>query len=200
MYMIKFVFYKRMFLYEANETIRTGRVAANQTRWFITHIKRLINERNTAYTRWRKFKTPELRILFQKCRKSVVKSIERTKKKLYYQRIFSSVIDSSSKWKEIRKVGIGKHHVSSYAVAVNSLNHMFRYANIPSSTSSIYDELYNVPIEDSFTFRCVSQVEVLSSFRSIKSKATGIDELNSRFLKYCCLKFCLMLLMCLTQY
>ena len=58
---------------------------------------------------------------------------------------------------------------------------MFRYANIPSSTSSIYDDLCSVSIEDSFTFRCVSQLEVLSSFRSIKSKAIGIDGLNPRF-------------------
>ena len=36
-------------------------------------------------------------------------------------------------------------------------------------------------IEDSFTFRCVSQLKVLSSFCSIKSKAIGIDGLNPRF-------------------
>ena len=32
-----------------------------------------------------------------------------------------------------------------------------------------------------FTFQCVSQLEALSSFRSIKSKAIGIDGLNPRF-------------------
>ena len=60
---------------------------------------------------------------------------------------------------------------------------MFRYANIPSSTNSINDDICSVPIKDSFTFRCVSQLEVMSSFRSIKSKATGIDGLNTRFFK-----------------
>ena len=58
---------------------------------------------------------------------------------------------------------------------------MFRYVNIPSSTSSIYDDICSVSFEDSFTFRCVKQLEVLSSFRSVKSKPTGIDGLNPRF-------------------
>ena len=80
------------YLYEANVSIRTRCVAANQTPWFTTHIKRLINERNNEHTRWRKFKTPELRTLFQNCRKAVVKSIEQAKKTI--QRRFSSDIDT----------------------------------------------------------------------------------------------------------
>ena len=148
-------FYKRMLNFYVKQMykIRTRRAAANQTSWFITHIKRLINERNTAHARC--FKTPELRSLFQNCRRAVVKSIEQTKK-IYYQRRFSSAIDSRSKWKEIRKIGIRKDIVSSCDIDVNSLNHMFRNANVPSSTSNIYDDLYNVSIEDSSTFRCVS--------------------------------------------
>ena len=58
---------------------------------------------------------------------------------------------------------------------------MFGYANIPSSTSSIYDDLCSVSIEDAFTFRCVTQLEVLSSFHSIKSKAITIGGLYPRF-------------------
>ena len=108
---------KFKFLYEANVSIRTRHVTANQTPWFTTHIQRLIIERNT-YARWRKFKTPELRTLFQNCHIVVVKSIEHAKK-IYYQRSFSSTIDSSSKWKEIRKIGIGKGNVSSCDVDVN---------------------------------------------------------------------------------
>ena len=49
---------------------------------------------------------------------AVVKNIEHAKK-LYYQRSLSSAIDSSSKWKEIRKIGIGKGNVSSCDVDVN---------------------------------------------------------------------------------
>ena len=119
-------------LYEANVPIKTRHIVANQTPWLTTQIMKLINERNTAHVRWRKFKTPELRSLFQNCRRTVVKSIEQAKK-LYYQRRFSSAIDSRSKWKGIRNIGIGKDNVSSCHVDVNSLNHMFRYANIPSS-------------------------------------------------------------------
>ena len=110
------------FLYEANVPIRTRRVAANQTPWFTTHIKRLINECNTAHVRWRKFKTPKLRTLFQNYRRTIFKSIEQ-ENKIYYSRRFLLAIDSRSKWKEIRKIRIGKDNVPSCDVDVNSLNH-----------------------------------------------------------------------------
>ena len=43
--------------------------------------------------------------------------------RLYYQKRFSSAIDSRSKCKEICKSGIGKDNVFSCNVDVNSLNH-----------------------------------------------------------------------------
>ena len=62
---------------------------------------------------------------------------------------------------------------------------MFRSATIPV----VYDDLSSVSIEDSFTFRCVSELEVLSSFRSVKSTAIGIDGLNPRFFEILLSKF-----------
>ena len=45
------------------------------------------------------------------------------------------------------------------------------------------------PFKNLFTFRCVSQLEVISSFHSIKSKASGIDGLNHSFFEILLYKF-----------
>ena len=46
-------------------------------------------------------------------------------------------------------------------VNVNALNDKFVNINIPTPDSSIYDDLYFVPLENPCSFHCVNLLEVL---------------------------------------
>lgn len=169
-------------LFDTCVPLKSKRNNLSQEPWFTNEIEQLIRKRNTAYARWKKFKTPELKLLFQSCRRDVVKNIKNSKCS-YYKRRFSAAIDTKSKWKEIRKIGIGKESHSSHEnINVNELNRKFVNINIPPPAQNIYDDLCSVPIKNQFSFRCVSQCEVLLSFAAVKSKSTGLDEINPHFL------------------
>ncbi|XP_075150402.1 uncharacterized protein LOC142224508 [Haematobia irritans] len=85
----------------------------------------LIEKRDLCYKRWKRFKTPEFLQQFISARRDVNKSIQ-TAKSEYYREKFTSAINSQSKWKEIRNIGIRKNDSSSSAeVDVNCLNEKF---------------------------------------------------------------------------
>lgn len=162
--------------------LQTKFLKANQQPWFTRSIKKLIDDRNAAHARWKRFKTLELRNAFQSARKEVVKAIQQSKK-CYYQRRFFSAIDSQSKWKEIKKIGIGQSTPREITVDINELNHKFVNIDVPLSTHNAYENLSTVSIEHNFSFRCVDQNEVLSNFIAVKANAVGIDGINPKFLR-----------------
>ena len=95
-------------------------------------------------------------------------------------RKFSFDFDNKARWKVIRDVG-QKCHSTSPDVDVNVLNDTF--VNIIASThdSGIYDDLYFVPRENPFSFRCVNQLEAFECLYSVKSNAIGSVDLHPLF-------------------
>lgn len=160
----------------------TKRINASQTPWFNTEIKYLIRKRDDAYKRWKRFRTDELRIIFGNARRIVTKRI-RAAKSMFYGRKFANAIDCKSKWAEIRKIGIGRKtsHTCTSEVDVNSLNAKFVNIDVPSPSRNIYSDLCYVPVENTLSFRCVDQSEVLKSLSAIKSNAIGTDDINPIF-------------------
>ena len=65
---------------------------------------------------------------------------------------------------------------------IDDLNRKFVNIDIPKSSHNIYADLCSLPIENTFSFRCVSQREVLLSFSAVKSNAVGVDGINPSFL------------------
>lgn len=171
-------------LFDLCVPLKTKVIKPNQHPWFSPEINQLIKKRNDAHSRWKKFKTPELQLIFKTARRDVVNSIKLAKS-LFYERKFSSAMDSKSKWKEIRKIGISDKSISvcEVDVDVNDLNHKFVNINIQPPTSRFYDDLCTVSIENCFSFRCVNQNEVCESICAVKSKAVGMDDMNPTFLK-----------------
>ena len=99
------------------------------------------------------------------------------KKTLFYGRKFASAWDNKAKWKVIRDIGNGVKCHNTPDVDINGLNHKFININIPTP------DLFFVPLENPFSFRCVNQLEVLECLSSVKSNAVGSDDLDPLFLK-----------------
>lgn len=156
--------------------------------WFSASIRRLIIKRDTAYSRWKRYKTPELEMEFKTARRNVNTSI-RTAKTEYYSRRFGSAIDSSRTWKCIREIGIGgKCAESDCQLDVEELNRTFMNVPVVPADTGFYD--FNRPVLDdlvasgnSFKFSCVNQSDVLLCFNLIKSNAIGCDNMHPKFFR-----------------
>lgn len=173
-----------MSLYDKAVPVRTRTISSKSNPWFNPHIHSLIQQRDLAYSRWKRFKTPELEDLFRAARKEVNCKIKLAKTN-YYTKSFGSAVQSGQKWKLIKDIGIGKtnHNVINPSVNVDDLNDAF--TNIPSdlTDNSFYDFRSFDQLDQSFEFSCVDQLDVLSCFMSMKSNAIGPDNVNPKFLK-----------------
>ncbi|XP_075151092.1 uncharacterized protein LOC142225202 [Haematobia irritans] len=170
-------------IYDTCVPVKTIRIQNKQPPWFNNEIKHQIVTRDLAYKRWKRFKTPYLYEMYKSARRVVVKTIENAKSN-YYSQKFKTALDSKSKWKEIRNIGIGNKKTNvSNEIDVNKLNETFSTINTAEPLRNMYSEIDFVQPENTFSFRCVDKNEVLKSFYSIKSNATGVDELSPKFLK-----------------
>ena len=111
----------------------------------------LIDRRDTAYRRWKRFRTDELKAICKSARSQVTKRIN-IEKILFYARKFASALDNRAKWMVIRDIGIGVKCHKTPDVYVNDLNHKFVNFNVPTPDSNIYNDLCFVPLENPFSF------------------------------------------------
>ncbi|XP_075150937.1 uncharacterized protein LOC142225047 [Haematobia irritans] len=147
-------------LFEEFVPLRTKLINSKQPAWFDNNIMQLIKERDTAYRRWKRFKSDELYDLYKINRKRVSKEIE-SKKRDHFRRKFQTAIDGKQKWKEIRNIGIGKRkHAILNDVDLNEMNAYFTYGNYIHRAKSKYNDMSFAAIENGFSFRCVTEAEV----------------------------------------
>jgi len=70
---------------------------------------------------------------------------------------------------------------------LDDLNHKFLQSTVPEFTNNTYLTSHESCDRNNcdiiFSFNCVSQCDVLQSILSFKSNATGLDEINPKFLK-----------------
>lgn len=165
---------------------RTKRVATTADKWFSPEIKRLIELRNMAYTRWKRFRTSALLSAFRTLRNKVNTNI-RIAKSSYYKDRFSNCLDSKSRWREIRAIGVVgdtfDYHTAAEDVDIDAINRKFVDLPVPVANVNPY---VNYPMGDTstiFNFNCVTQSEVYESFLSIKSNAISYDGVHPKFIK-----------------
>lgn len=171
-------------IYNACVPEKTKVICHKQPPWFNAEIKKLIDVRNLAYKRWKRFKTQVLHDNFKSARAAVLKLINSAKSS-YFKRKFQLSIDSKCKWKEIRKIGIcdSRNETLNSNINVDELNERFVNINVAPPSGNIYEHIHTDPIENCFTFRCVDDAEVLQSILSVKSNAVGMDGIDPTFVK-----------------
>ncbi|XP_075159642.1 uncharacterized protein LOC142232836 [Haematobia irritans] len=146
--------------------------------WFKEDTKLLIEKRDKAYRRWKRYKTPSLYKSYKIARNKVVAKVKKDKI-LYYDNKFNRAIGSKQTWKGIQEIcGIKKRTVVSYDINVDELNEKFVNLPIPEIEDNItVQQPLNIDAEQILTFYNVR------ALISIKSNATGYDDINPKFVK-----------------
>ncbi|XP_059223744.1 uncharacterized protein LOC131997206 [Stomoxys calcitrans] len=171
--------------------IKMRQICSKTKPWFSADIRVAIESRNTAYRRWKRFRTSHLREEYRSNRSRVNKLI-RAAKINYYLRRFTSAIGSRKTWKTIHDIGIGRRSPDNITdVDVDQLNATF--TNIPTNPidPSFYD--FELTLGDrhseGFEFSGIEQNDVVLGFSMVKSNAVGFDGIEPRFLKHFDQKF-----------
>lgn len=175
-------------LFNSAVALKTKVIRENTRPWFSTAIKSLIDQRDLAYTRWKRFKIPLLKNEYCELRKQVNRAIRKAKSAHYAER-FRNAIDSKKTWQTIRDIGIGKTMKSSNTdITADDLN--IAFTNIPMSSNNPpvnniinHNNYANQNLESQFEFRCVNEFEVLKAILSVKSNSIGYDGIDPRFIK-----------------
>lgn len=173
------------YLYDTHVPLRQKKIKDNCNPWFNQNIEDHISRRNYIFERWKRYRTEDLHNEYKLLKKETDKLIFSAKRQ-YYTDKFSSASCSKNKWQLIKEIGIvkNKNEVCKDIVNVDNLNQKFASIsqNTPNS-NDVVDEQFNLAYTERFSFGCVTEIEVLKSFYSIKSNATGIDNINPRFFK-----------------
>lgn len=151
--------------------------------WFTSEIQNLMSHRNVAYLRWKKYRTSVLLNAYKTLRNTVTAKI-RSAKSTFYSSKFSGCIDSKSKWKEIRTIGvINNKNVHMEPIDVNELNHKFTNYPMTSPDTNYYIDIQSNTAPHQFSYSCTTQLEIVSELLKVKSNATGFDGLHPKFIK-----------------
>ncbi|XP_075157983.1 uncharacterized protein LOC142231250 [Haematobia irritans] len=117
-----------------------------------------------------------------KTSKQVNKEISNAKRQ-HFEESFRSAVDSKSKWRKIREIGIGKPLTDTINANPDELNEKFLNFSDNSIRAPSVSYVNPFDANSSFEFSCITDVEVLTSFQTVRSNAMGLDNLHPRFIK-----------------
>lgn len=183
---LAFLEYHVLNLFNKLVPLKKRNIKSSQKPWFTTQIKLSIEQRDIAYSRWKRYKTTELYNNYRIARKIANKTIRQAKAS-YYAEKFSNSASSGKTWKTIREIGVVRQKTidNIQYSDPNLINKNFLNTPIPAANHFYYENYQdNIIPERQFSFDCVSQFDVLKSCLSIKSKAIGVDEIHPTFIKH----------------
>lgn len=150
------------YLYNKYVPIKTKNIR-NEQPWFSTEIKMLIEERNQAYARWKRFKTTNLNETFKASRRKVTSKIK-IAKSTFYKEKFKSALDSKKKWKEIRTMGIiNDSNKAQDIVDVNKLNSNFANIPKPEANVDLYRNLFSAYTNNNVAANDIRNININSN-------------------------------------
>jgi len=194
-------------LFNKHVPIKTKSLKKSSQPWFNSNIRLLIKKRDEVYRRWKRYKTTTLRTEYRGLRNQVVREINRAKTQYFFGK-FENAVNNSAKWRAIKEIGLNKKGSHEINADLNELNQMFvGGSNCDlNSGQQICDQnncdinLTNMNLNgdnsthsaifttNTFDFVCVSDCEVISCLRAVKSNSIGLDGIHPKFLKMLLIK------------
>lgn len=172
-------------LFDKTVALKSRKIGAQNREWFSSYIRHLIEKRELAYSRWKRFRTLSLHDEYRAARKLVNVKIKEAKRNFYSEK-FSSALSTKSTWKTIREIGIGKmqRNIDHEEINPDELNHKFVNVNFSQADYTYYERpLFENSHEFLFNFQGITQDDVVLNFLSISSNAIGADNIHPTFLK-----------------
>ena len=171
--------------------MRTKRVRDRDSPWMNSDIYKLMKKRDKLRKKECKLKDEKLMGEYRKLRNKVTAEIGKAKKE-YYSDKLAEVNNSKSTWKTLKLDEVTRQLPSIRAVQlrpqINSTIFWQKWvSNLANKVPDIPLARENVkPIEDSFTFTAVNEVDVKDIIRNLRNtKSTGLDDISIFVLKLC---------------
>jgi len=100
-----------------------------------------------------------------------------------YSKQFDNCVNSKNRWNKLKRLGIGKcKQQTESEVDVELKNKKFLEVDVLEATCNPY--LNTQPLcDNSFSFICIIQSDVLASTLHVKSDAVGLDNMSPKFVK-----------------
>lgn len=172
-----------MYLFDKYVPLKTINVIDQSRPWLTQRILNLINQRNNAYSRWKRFRSNDCWHFFKLLRNHVNQEI-RSSKRAYYCSKFHVKLPTKQLWSNLRDIGIGKCNIHQITRDPNELNREFlSHFNQSSVSNNDSASSNNNNPSNAFSFINVTHAEILTAFAQIKSNAIGLDDMCPKFIR-----------------
>lgn len=157
--------------------------------WFNAEVSKAIVDRDLAYADWKRFRTDEKLSVFKVLRNRA-SHVASMAKKRYFAKKFARVSPTRSLWGSLKRLGfVSSTDDSVPPFTADEFNAHFvggaNYSEFPRVLSSqISPSFVSRPRSNaSFSFRCVSGLEVVKAIQSVKSNSVGLDLIPISFIR-----------------
>jgi hypothetical protein len=180
-------------LMDKHAPVQTMTFKQDSAPWMNKDIRSLLTKRNRLRKKFNRTKCTIALQNFRTVRNRVKQLIRSAKMKYFYSR-FEAGKDSRSLWATVRSLNIkSAPQLIDPVVNVNELNAHYasvstvRNAQLINDTIQDYESRpqHELKTGDKFHFKYVLPGDILEAINSIKSKATGVDNIPVTFLKLC---------------
>lgn len=170
------------YLHDKYAPLRVKRVMPQRIPWYSPEIDQLIEEREHLYRKYKRRKSAINFARYKTARNKANVEISRARKK-YFNRILDPSLPPRNLWSNLKRYGICGKDSPTCDLNANDLNTYFAASINRHSDQTALNMDLDQDDCGNFSFRSVSHDEVLNAFMSIRSDATGSDEISPRFFK-----------------
>lgn len=115
------------------------------------------------------------------CRlRNKAKSVIRRERRKHFTKLFSG-LDSAGLWRVLKGSGCVGNDDVVLDDDVEAINAFFVSGGADDHEDVDFDNFYDS--DDCFSFRCVSEIELLEALNKVKSRSVGIDNISIHFIK-----------------
>ena len=170
--------------YDTHAPFRTFTVKSERCPWITPPIRRLINERNKAWKRFKRVGGTNARSHFNSLRNRVQTDVRNAKFNFFKSKL-SNASSSTDMWRTLSELGLSKRSQDTPTpFDADTLNSHFVNAATPSANLPCRPTAYIAP-DERFFFRHVEAADVIEATNSARSNAAGPDGIRLRQLKVC---------------
>nr|CAH7746795.1 unnamed protein product [Callosobruchus chinensis] len=181
------------YAFDLHAPVRTARVTKNAAPWLTPTLSRILKQRDTAANTFQQNPNDTNWENYKSMRNYAVASIRR-EKKAYLSHL--SNLNSGSDWKKLQNLNICPRKQPDIPLQLldpNEINNYFlsnfaqhdSHNRIMNSTASYYNNKFHENSLTPFIFRMLNPEEIVDIISSIKSSATGNDEINITMIRLC---------------
>ena len=175
-------------LYDKHAPLCTRTLAPKSTPWITRSVRLLIQEREHLFRRYKRTKDSRDWERYRRLRNMAVVEIRAAKRKFFCSNLATN-LPPKQLWSRIRNLGVCAVKDTSINFDSDEVNRHFCNSFASPSpttlahTASASFTAFSSDARRPFHFKSVSDADVVLAIASIKSNATGPDQINPRFLK-----------------